>query len=324
MRAAPLFLVLACCQHQHPADVAVAAAVDVPASPVPAGPTMRVDSDFARLVLAHRAGEPGLEDELAAHPALAAMVKHQRMSGHPSPDPAELLGRILVSDEDLECGAVVLEHWQGREDELVATAMEAMDHLPSATVPGAVVYLELGYEIGFVAPPAIALNVGHPHFCAAPGELAFYALHEHHHLGFLQWAALPDLSSIDTRHELLDLVRFATWMEGTAVHAAYDARLRAGALGADPDYGVYGNPEEAARVEERFDTLVAIVRALDPVNPPALEAILGPMSSGERVWYRYGALLAWEVERTEGREGLRRRLRDGEGLPSVPRALSER
>ncbi len=318
MRAASLLLVLACCRHQPPEEVSSAHASEPIAASAPEPLTMRVDAGFAQLVLDHRAGQAGLEQALLDHPALAAIVEHQRLSGNPAPDPAGILEHILDSDLDLACARSVLDHWRGRDAELVAIAMAAMHHLPADTVPGEVLYLELGYEIGFVAPPAFALNVGHPHFCEDPAELAYYALHEHHHLGFLQWLSWPDLSSLDTREELLDLIRFATWMEGSAVHAAYDARQRAGALGSDQDYAIYLDPDEAARVGQRYEDVVAIAGALDPVNAAGLEFILGPLSSGERLWYRYGALLAWQLEQAEGRHGLRRRILSGEGLPGLP------
>ncbi len=312
MRTLPMgFLLCACGAGQSPAE----ALAPVASEAAPDSPTLVVDRSFAELVLRQQAGKTDLRPELLAHPALQAMVRHQRMSGNPAPQPEAILARILSASEGQACAEKVLEHWKGKEEVLAAYALRAMDYLPEATAVAEVLYLELGYEIGFVAPPAIALNVGHEHFCDQPHELGYYALHEHHHLGFLQWNPWPDIAAMDEPQDLLDLVRYATWLEGSAVHAAYAIRQQENALAGDEDYRVYLDPAEAERIRQRYAELLAQARGLQALEGPAVEAILGSMSSKERLWYRYGALQAWEQERSGGRQALLAAVRE---LPEIP------
>jgi len=89
-------------------------------------------------------------------------------------------------------------------------------------------------------------------------------------------------------------------MEGMAVHAAYAGRMSAGALGADADYAVYRDKEEAKKTMGRYAEILSQARQKAPLSRQQINTVLGAMSSGERLWYRFGALAARRVERDHG------------------------
>ena len=140
--------------------------------------------------------------------------------------------------------------------------------------------------------------MAHEHFVADPRELFFYAIHELHHVGFMNHRPIADLSCMADPDCLRDAVRYFTQLEGMAVHSAYAPRKKGEQLEGDDDYLVYTDKDEAKRVIERYNEVLALCDEGEP------GAVLEPMSSGERLWYRYGALMAWRLEQQEGIETL--------------------
>jgi hypothetical protein len=100
-----------------------------------------------------------------------------------------------------------------------------------------------------------------------------------------------------------------TQLEGMAVHAAYAPRKAAGALGADEDYRVYRDPRHAQEVRRAYAARIRQVQA-GTFSPRLVGEVLTALSSGERLWYRFGALVAREIEARGGRAALVRTIRE--------------
>jgi hypothetical protein len=266
--------------------------------------TIRVDDSFARIAF-----ELGTRDDadlghkLLAHPALAAILRHEGMAGNRKATPNTTLDRILSSVRRAPPTSRVLDAWAGRDDELADFVGAAASYLASDVAFGGTVYLIVGYDIGIAASPDIALNVAHGHFQADPRELGFYATHEAHHIGFFALRGTPEVKQLNEPEQLLTLVRFYTQLEGMGVHAAYPVRAQHGALAGDADYSVYTDSAAAERVTSRYADVVDRISA-DRLGDDDVGQILGAMSSGERLWYQFGALVCSALERSRGRQAV--------------------
>lgn len=268
-------------------------------------PQNRTSFSFARDALAYgEAPDDVLRRRLEASPALAALLRHRRLSGDTSITADELLARVLDEAEDVAGTRTVLDRWQPRPAELIAAADRSRRHLPPGRGFGGHVYLVVGYDIAVATPPDIAVNAAHAHFRERPEEVAHYVTHEAHHVGFLSLRSMPSLENLSDPAELTGLVRFLTQLEGMAVHSAYEPRRAAGHLGADADYRLYEDAAEAARVTRRYAEVLALAASPGPLSDETIGQVLEAMSSGERLWYRFGALVSWTLEREQGRDEL--------------------
>ena len=258
-----------------------------------------VDLSFAELVLAG-AGR----DELAAHPAIAALMRHQAMAGNPALDPGAIVAGILGSPLDRARTSAVLEHWRARTSALTEAMRAARAYLPPGSPLPQHLYAVTGYDIGVAAPPDVVLNASHERFLGAPGEGIYYACHEAHHVGFLSHRQFPDVTALGGPHILGEVVDFITQMEGMAVHAARPLRAYDGHLGADPDYQVYLDPDRAADVTAAWIAMRARCGTTEVDDSTVIGEVLDAMTSGGRLAYMYGAILCERIEQEQGRSAL--------------------
>jgi hypothetical protein len=267
--------------------------------------TARLDTAFARIVIGSAGDVTNRErSELLAHPALHAIVRHRRMSGNGGATPEATLALVLDSVRRERPGSEALDAWLGREHEIGELVDAAAAFLPPDSAFDGTAFLVAGYDIGFAAPPDIGLNVAHAHFRETPSEVGFYAAHEAHHVGFMRLRPIPEMARLDDPAHLREIVRGMTQMEGMAVHAAYDLRVRRGRLSDDGDYAIYADATEARRVTARYAEILAMASASTNLPDQTIGTVLNAMSSGERLWYRFGALVSWTLERANGRAGL--------------------
>jgi len=311
-RAAWLLVALAGCGH-----TGGAAGTSAPTPPAAA----RVDDSFARRVLevldAERAGQGPDTQRLRDHPAVLAVMRHRRLTGDSGATADTTLELMLRKAREAPPSRRVLEAWAGREGELTRRAGAAAAYLPAGFRFEGTVLLMAGYDIGVPAPPDIALNVGHRHYAESPEELGFYATHEAHHVGFLAVRPIPSLDHLDDPAHLREVIGYQTQLEGMAVHAAHPVREAAGALAGDGDYRVYVDAAEAARVTRRYGELLS--RWPTPLTERFVSELLDTLSTNERLWYRFGALVARELERRQGRDALIASI----GQPAAFRAQAE-
>jgi hypothetical protein len=244
------------------------------------------------------------DERLLLHPALAAMVRHQRLSGHKDATNETVLASVVETTRRSRPTSRVLDSWQARHRELGDHVTAAAHYLPAGTGFMGTVYLVVGYDIGVAAPPDLLLNVAHERFLASPSELGFYATHEAHHVGFLAARPLPALTGLDDPMRLRTIIAYMTQLEGMGVHAAFPLRRDRGALAQDPDYRIYSDSAESRRVMARYAGLVSRLRSSGRLSEDEIGAVLGAMSSGERLWYQVGALACWSLERAQGKDAL--------------------
>ena len=269
----------------------------------PAAPGFELSMRFAERELAYaHAPTEALRRELLADPSLAAIARHREMAGRAPVTLDEILDELLAAIDSSRDGSAkaALDSWRTLADECPELIAHAAAFLPPDTPLQGRVYIVIGYEMAAASPPDILVDAAHPRF-AEPGQLRYLLVHETHHLGFLRWRSWPKLDRL-FEGSIAELVRFSTHMEGMAVHAARPLREAERALAGDPDYAIYTNPELRAPLVEAFGELWRECQVLLPAAR-AVE-ILERMSGGERLWYRFGALVCETIERERGRAAL--------------------
>ena len=300
-----------------PADTAPRTLISLSALVPPADPLavqdLCFDARFAARALDYlrAGGDRRGFDKLADLPALAHLLNHARNFNYdvPKDSPRSLAAELLAPAADrpqhiATCGRSLAfftgpmlddPHWVG----------DALRYLPAGFRFRGSLFLTFGYDIGVAFAPNASLNGAARHFDGHPRELVYYAIHELHHAGFMAFQPPPRLADLKTCRDLLSLVRYSTQLEGMAVLAAWERRSVEGALNDDGDYVAL---EDAARMERDeaayfrdYDFLRC--RGNQPLDAEA-RAVTDRMSSGERLWYRVGALMARRIEEKLGRPTL--------------------
>ncbi len=261
------------------------------------------DWNFARRILEPDPDSP--HADLSELPAFAALIRHQQLSGNPHPDGDALLKSIFRNIPDRNGARLLMSEWEDRDSDIIEYSREALRYLPAETRLSGKIFFMAGYDIGIVAPPDIAINIAHQHFIKYPDDLGYYLTHEVHHLGFLSHRPMPSIrQSMSTVQGLLDLIFFMTQMEGMAVHAAYNRRKTEGHLKDDDDYGLYYDSSEHSHIRTRFREICDSITDKESPSDGEISTALNAMSSGERLWYRYGALVSAKLENELGLDAL--------------------
>jgi hypothetical protein len=186
-----------------------------------------------------------------------------------------------------------------------------LDYLPEGHVFDATVYLNLGYDNIAMGGDA-AINLGHPPFHADCREAIYYLMHELAHAGYLAYHETPDLTKPRTFSDLAANVRFLTHLEGMGVITPLKLRRKEGGLG-DPDYVALEDPIELQR---RVHVYLEKYRMLEyekerAVKPEDLLIYDGFSRKPYRLWYVTGCHMAQVIEAVEGRDMLRKLVREG-------------
>ncbi len=182
---------------------------------------------------------------------------------------------------------------------------------PGAAITGRV-YFTWGYDIGVAAGENASLNLARPRFVDHPGEVWYYCIHEVHHTLVMRSHPAPNLADVKDTRQFLGLVRYLTYLEGTAVYAAYDARRRGGALADDPDYVALEDPAAMRKLERAYFELYDRIEGFG--QRPLTDddwALLETFSNGPRLWYRVGAHMAATIDAAYGRDGYRKVVAEG-------------
>ena len=91
---------------------------------------------------------------------------------------------------------------------------ELNEFIPPQTDLKCKLHLMCGYDIGIADKQRACLSIGHPIFQKNPRELLYFSMHELHHVVCFQYQPLITLSGIKTPHDIYELVRRATHLEG--------------------------------------------------------------------------------------------------------------
>ncbi len=272
----------------------------------------QIDTTFIQLAIEYlETRNSELLPKIALTPAAHFLADHAArvsLSGN-GPTAEELVEQLLkshsmtgINPENIRDRLLLI---QTDTDTQLRCWNEAADYLPIDALSGTVLYLTVGYDIGVAMNGCASLNLANHKFAANPEEFRFYCVHELHHVGFQKYNPMPALADIQTTSDLANLIRYSTAMEGLAVHAARKWRTEVGILETDSDYVALLNSEHMILYEKEFFRLYS---SLAEAKPRSLVKddwnILEPMSTGDRLWYRVGALMANQIERELGRNVL--------------------
>ncbi len=290
-----------------PSSVSLASLL--PAGSPLANQDLTFDSSFAKLALQYEAKpNPSLLEQMTSSPAIAHILRHATNFDYdvPKNSPQELVTYLLKPASD--------------QAERIATCKQSLDYFtgPMLTNPGWVgdvlrylptnfrfhgtLFLTFGYDIGVAIGPSASLNCTHHHFQNHSRELLYYAIHELHHTGFMQYQPPPRLADLKSCADLLRLVEYSTQLEGMAVWAADARRKQEHALQDDADYVALIDEARMSHDETLYfkDYQYLKARGEEPADTAAW-AVIQRMSSGERLWYRVGARMAERIEANFGR-----------------------
>lgn len=209
--------------------------------------------------------------------------------------------------------AALIYYAKSRPDLQGECASEAARFLPAGDERPPTLHATWGYDIGVASALGASLNFAHPHFHEDNREIWFYCVHELHHAGIIRSHPFPALGEVDTVGELRDLIRYLTFLEGSAVYAARDMRERMDALESDQDYVALADAARMEKISARYGELLNELdaRVGDEALNDADWAIIDEMSGGERLWYRHGAKMAMTIEAKTGAKALRETLAQG-------------
>ena len=276
--------------------------------------------DFSHVKLAIEyfdAPRDSLLAEIAATPAALHLKRHSDRTGYYSAGatPREITNDLVEktpSPETLTAVGDLVHYADKNTARQKACVLEAAAYLPEEVGPNNPLYITWGYDIGVAMDDRASLNFTHTHFLDSREEIWFYCIHEVHHTGVMQIHPMPKISDIDTVQELYDFARYATFLEGLAVHAARDARREASALGHDRDYLALEDVKVLDRIVGAYWKTLSFLKS--KIGVPLNEAhwqVVEDMSSGDRLWYVAGAAMAAEIESHQGRGRLLELIRQG-------------
>ena len=292
----------------------------IQAAPVPGAtspqPGFRVDLDahLAEQALAFLAtGNQALLADMAATPAAAHLLRHARTYAYDFPrDSTAALTLALVSPEALKRERVAaagkaLAYFNGPMRADTSWLADVSRGLPADAPCKASLFLTFGYDIGVSCPGTASLNAAHRHFEAHPRELLYYAIHELHHTGFMTYQQPRPVAEWRTAADLLAQAEYALQLEGMAVWAVWERRRAEGAMDWDEDYVALQDEGRLRTLEAAFRKAHAAleVKAQTPgPADPAARALLSELYGSDRIFYRFGAFAARQIELRQGRPAL--------------------
>ncbi|MFX1566426.1 MAG: DUF5700 domain-containing putative Zn-dependent protease [Promethearchaeota archaeon] len=270
-----------------------------------------VDASFAEVLLSFL--------EVYSERRFKALIQHpaaQRVHAHAiqwqnTDDDLKTFWTTIFEQERAK-GPYYLQHVQDAlryvdaySDQLTEVLGEIQGYLPLTTSIDCTLYLILGYDIGIVSQGDALLNLGHPLFQQDIRELAYFAMHEVHHVGFTQLHPFFSLDELLTLDDLGDAIQYSTQLEGLAVYAALRRRLNDQVL-THEDYTVLLDPLECEKRVQRFFDIYTNLRTTPnrPLVDRDLELFDIMSRSHQRLWYIAGAHMAREIDLQLGREML--------------------
>ncbi len=257
--------------------------------------------------------------EIASTQAAQHLLKHSAMTGYYTETATslditqELIGGEIPDSEAINGVKTLLVAIAAVPDRQRSCTESAAEYLPDGFRFIEPLYLTWGYDIGVSMNGTASVNLAHRRFATQPDEVWFYCTHEMHHAGVTSYHPFPmRIASIATASQMFNFIRYATMLEGMAVHAAYAPRERAGALSADPDYVALQNSALMAEYETAYWSILnhfeeAGERLLTETDWDLVERL----SDGERLWYRVGAMMAARIEGGYGRGRLQELVVEG-------------
>lgn len=172
-------------------------------------------------------------------------------------------------------------------------------------------FFTVGYDIGVSMGKNASLNLAHSTFHQNPKEIWYYCIHEMHHVGYQRYNPFPNLHNIHTGTQLTQLVKYLTFLEGSALYAAWAAREEDNELN-EHDYVALANSELMATYVEEYFSILEQLSSLKyaPLTQENWQ-LIDPLSDGKRLWYRVGALMCRDIDQQLGRKTLLNLIKQG-------------
>jgi len=273
-----------------------------------------VSYDFALANLSVKYIETGdsvLLSHIAGTEGMKLIYNHANWSGN---NPANIsiydfAKKVIDRDKKRMSMQAILRNLKYARDSIAAMDYPqkvCLQYLPEGFSFHSRLCFTVGYDLGIVYQNNASINVSHKHYLETKTELKYYSIHELHHAGFvtLKKNYMPSLK-IYTCREMAELIAYFTHLEGMAVYAAYDERLKGKALNNDPDYVAL---QDTALMEKYTTRYFGIYNHfLTHSNDTLTEKdwlMLGELSSDNRLWYRVGAKMAETIDLKSGRKKL--------------------
>ena len=282
----------------------------------PADPLARhdlaFDPRFARMAVEYvRNNDRSMLDRLAKQPAAVHLLNHARQFDYdvPKDSTMSLVRHLLAPSPELRGQADQVEQslafFTGPMLADPQWVNDVLAYLPSSFRFRGSLFLTFGYDSGVALAPNASLNGANWRFHGKPRELLYYAIHELHHVGVNTYQPPPRIADLRTCADVLRLVDYSTELEGMAVHVARLRRAAEGALDADADYVALASSDTMRALEQKYDEQYEYLRkrGAEPADKAAM-AVIEQMSSGDRLWYRVGALMSARIEERLGRAAL--------------------
>ncbi len=272
---------------------------------------VQLDNSFVKgmlLFLEHPS--EGQFDQLVQHPAAQRVHSHATRWDNTQLGIQEFWKTLL--QKEAQRGAGHLRKIQAclnfleRNGHLLSAAMdEVLEYLPSEASLDCHLYTMLGYDAGIVCDGDALLNLGHPLYHEDPRELIYLAMHEIHHVGYINIQPGFSLDELKTPRDLLGAIYYSTHLEGMAVYAPLRRRLQERGLQHEDYPALLDTHERQARIQQYFTLVTALAqepnRLLTKKDLQIFEIMSG---KHKRLWYITGAHMAQTIDETLGRKAL--------------------
>lgn len=252
--------------------------------------------------------------KLVSEPGNRLAYSHHLWASHPSVPSIEKFWSTQLSNivwsPDLEHNITAVKAYLLKQEE-AKWLEEVLRYLPEGHLFNTTIYLNLGYD-DIVFGEDVALNLHSYKFNVDKREVIYYLIHELAHAGYVRYHALPQLYTVKTNRELLNIIKFLTHLEAMGVISSLKLRLAEGGL-LDNDYKVLLNDAD------KIDRLRRYFRILEEMSSkPEKEIgeddfeVFDMMSAREtRLWYIAGCHMALEIEKNYGTGMLRELIKEG-------------
>jgi len=223
----------------------------------------------------------------------------------------DLLTGSVVTQSIIDEAKQLLDYVKQNKQKQSYCISETKKYLPKKFEFEGHLFMIWGYDIGVSMDKNASLNLVHNTFRRDPDEIWFYCIHEMHHAGIQHFNEFPDLSKIQTGIELFQLVRFSTFLEGSAVYASYEARRRNNALD-DRDYIALEDHELMIKYQQEYFEIYKVIEEIgERTITDADWSLLDNLSDGKRLWYRVGSKMAEKIDIELGRAQLNLLMKSG-------------
>ncbi|MBN1329454.1 MAG: hypothetical protein JXA54_08270 [Candidatus Heimdallarchaeota archaeon] len=181
---------------------------------------------------------------------------------------------------------------------------EIENFIPSEKNINCKLHLMIGYDIGIANENNTYINLGYPLFHKDPKELLYFSMHELHHVVFFNYHSIKSLDEIKTTLDLLNVIKYYTFLEGLATYLTLNKRIQEKGL-KFKDYKVLTNKILTRKYSREYFKIVNEL-SLQPERPVTTSdfKILEQMSGGRRLWYIAGAYMVKTIDEIIGRDML--------------------